>query len=330
MTVLVAFVLLNAALAVVAHSDFLENRQKWNAFKTKFNKRYSSDEEGHRYKVFLANLARSEQLNAMQPHATFGVTKFSDLTPAEFRSMYLMNVTFNKEEAYAKAPVWQPPVDLQQPPSSFDWRNKAGVVSQVYNQEQCGSCWAFSATETIESVWALANHPLVSLSEQQIVDCDTTDDGCDGGWPYDAYQYVIGQGGLDTLASYPYTAEDGTCSFNPSTVAAKISNWHWVTQNQNEQAMQQYVWKNSPISICVDAEVWQTYTGGVITPGTCGKSIDHCVQITGWSQQQGMTVWNVRNSWGPDWGNSGYIYVAMGSDVCALAQVVTVPVAKKN
>jgi C1A family cysteine protease len=327
MKVLVALVLLNAALAVFAHSDLLESKQKWNDFKAKFGKQYAAAEEGMRYKVFLANLARSEQLNAIQKHATFGVTKFSDLTPAEFKSMYLMNVTFNKED-YAKAPVWQPPkeLELQQLPSSFDWRNKAGVVSQVYNQEQCGSCWAFSATETIESVWALANHPLVSLSEQQIVDCDTTDDGCDGGWPYDAYQYVIGQGGLDTLASYPYTAEDGTCAFNAGTVAAKIKSWKWVTQSQNEQTMQQFVYSNSPISICVDAEVWQTYTGGVITAGTCGKSIDHCVQITGWGQQSGVNVWNIRNSWGADWGNSGYIWVQRGSDVCALAQVVTVPV----
>jgi len=235
-----------------------------------------------------------------------------------------MNVTFDKSKMPVQK-VWEPTMNIVALPSSFDWNNKAGVVSQVYNQEQCGSCWAFSATETIESVWALAGNSLVSLSEQQIVDCDSTDDGCNGGWPYDAYQYIESAGGQEPLADYPYTAEDGTCAFNGGEVVAKISSWQYVTQSEDENAMQQFVYSNSPISVCVDAEVWQTYTGGVVG-SDCGDSIDHCVQITGWSSQAGVAAWNVRNSWGSDWGNNGYIYVQMGGDNCAIAQVVTVPI----
>jgi C1A family cysteine protease len=90
--------------------------------------------------------------------------------------------------------------------------------------------------------------------------------------------------------------------------------------------MQNFLYSNSPLSVCVDAEIWQYYTGGVITTSSgCGRSIDHCVQVTGWQQMQGMTVWNVRNSWGTSWGDNGYIYVQKGSDVCAIAEVVTVP-----
>jgi len=324
---LVAFIVLNAALAVFAHSDLLSSRRKFEQFKIKFNKVYaSSEEESMRYKVFMANLARAEQLTTESKTATFGVTKFSDLSPAEFKAKYLMNVTFDKN-ALPDAPVWTPPVQVQQLPTSFDWRTSGkNVVSPVKNQEQCGSCWAFSATETIESVTAANGKGLPILSEQQIVDCDTTDDGCDGGWPYNAYQYIISAGGQDTESTYPYTAEDGTCAFNPSNVAAKISGWKYVTKNENENHMQTYVYQNSPISICVDAEVWQTYTSGVIT-GNCGQSIDHCVQITGWGVYGGVNAWNIRNSWGADWGNSGYIYVAIGGDHCALAQVVTVPTA---
>jgi len=318
---------LNAALAVLAHPDLLEGKRKFEAFKVKFNKSYkSADEESMRYKVFLANLAKAEQLTQQSGTATFGVTKFSDMTAAEFKSKVLMNVTFDKS-ALPAAPVWQPK-ELKALPSSFDWNSK-GIVTPVKNQEQCGSCWAFSATETVESVWAKAGNALPVLAPQQIVDCDTTDDGCDGGWPYDAYQYLISAGGQDTESSYPYTAEDGTCESAQNTPVAKITSWQYITQNENEDTMQQYVYTNSPISICVDAEVWQTYTGGVIT-GNCGQSIDHCVQITGWSVQTDSNgkqwpVWNIRNSWGASWGEQGYIWVARGGDHCALAQVVTVP-----
>jgi len=314
---------LNVALAVFAHPDLLENKRKFEAFKTKFNRVYTSaNEEAMRYKVFLANLARAEQLTKESGTATFGVTKFSDMTPAEFKSKMLMNVTLEPSSLPA-APVWQP-TELKQLPAAYDWNSK-GVVTAVKNQEQCGSCWAFSATETIESVWALAGNSIQILSEQQIVDCDTTDDGCDGGWPYDAYAYIISASGQDSESAYPYTAEDGTCEAAQNTPVAKISNWQYVTQSQDENAMQQFVYSKSPISICVDAEVWQTYTGGVIT-GNCGKSIDHCVQITGWSQQGGYNVWNIRNSWGANWGENGYIWVQIGGDHCALAQVVTCPI----
>jgi len=252
--------------------------------------------------------------------AVHGVTKFSDLTTQEFKDQYLMKV----ERTYVKAPVAN--ITYQQLPATFDWNNKGGVVTPVKNQGQCGSCWDFSATETIESVWAQAGNGLQVLSEQQTVDCDTTDQGCNGGWPYDAYQYVISAGGVESESSYPYTAEDGTCAFNAANVVAKISSWQYVTQSQDEAAMQQFLYSNSPISICVDASTWSSYNGGVITTSSgCGDSLDHCVQATGWSQQSGMTVWNVRNSWGTDWGNSGYIWVQLGSDVCGIAEVVTSP-----
>jgi len=159
---------------------------------------------------------------------------------------------------------------------------------------------------------------------QQIVDCDPYDYGCSGGWPYNAYKYVIGNGGIDSFASYPYTGYQGTCAFNSSNVAATITSWQYVTQSQDESAMQSFVYKTGPPSICVDAIIWQTYTGGVITSASgCGTSLDHCVQLTGWFQMNGMTVWNVRNSWGTDWGYDGYVWVQEGANVCGIAEVVT-------
>jgi cathepsin F len=299
---------------------FASEQQQFQRFKAQFNRTYGSTaEEDARFHIFKNNLNLIAAQNARDPHAVYGVTKFADLSPQEFKNIYLMNV----DRTITSAPVAKVP--RTKLPSSFDWATK-GDVTPVKNQGNCGSCWDFSATETIESVCAIAGYNLNTLSEQQILDCDTTDSGCDGGWPYNAFQYVISAGGMDSESSYPYTGQDGTCQFNPANVECKVTSWQYVTQDKDENAMQNFVYSNSPMSVCVDAETWQFYTGGVITTSSdCGTSIDHCVQITGYEQQSGMAVWNVRNSWGTDWGQSGYLWVQMGADVCAIAEVVSVP-----
>jgi C1A family cysteine protease len=310
-------------LLVLFAVQALADRAAFNEFKKKYGRSYVSvDEDNKRFQIFEQNMADAAARTARSKRAIFGMTKFSDLTPAEFKHTYLMNITFDRS-ALPVAPVWK--ANLQQLPSEFDWNDK-GMVTAVKNQEQCGSCWDFSATETMESVWAIAGNGLDVLSEQQILDCDSVDQGCNGGWPYDAYQYVIGAGGLEDEQDYPYDAEQGSCNFNSGEVIAKFSNWQYVTQSQDENAMQNFLYSNSPLSVCVDAESWQSYSGGVIGPNDgCGDSLDHCVQATGWQQMSGVSVWNVRNSWDTDWGVNGYIYLQMGSDVCGVAEVVTVP-----
>jgi len=174
-------------------------------------------------------------------------------------------------------------------------------------------------------MWALAGHSLVQLSMQQIVDCDRTDSGCNGGNPPTAYQYVMRAGGLEAYADYPYIGIQTACRFDASDIAASISNWQWITQDDDESAMQSFTYTTGPPSICVDATIWQYYNGGVVTSSSgCGTQLDHCVQLTGWQEMDGMTVWNVRNSWGADWGpNQGYIYIEKGYDVCGIGQEVT-------
>jgi len=314
----ITIVLLFALLALASAVNF---RSEWDNYKSKYGKVYATaNEEGNRFQIFKENFKRSQKMTARDTHATFGVTKFSDLTPAEFKAIYLMNVT----RPAVAAPLAKVPRNPKLP-ATFDWSSK-GALTPVKDQGQCGSCWDFSATETIESVCFLAGYPLTQLSEQQILDCDSSDYGCNGGWPYNAYQYVIGAGGIETEADYPYTAQDGTCNFNSADIECTVASWKYVTQSQDENAMQNFCYSNSPLSVCVDAEIWQTYTGGVITPSSgCGNSIDHCVQITGWTQMGGVNAWTVRNSWGADWGMSGFIYVQIGSDICSIAEVVTVP-----
>jgi cathepsin F len=293
----------------------------WKEFKTRFAKEYeTAEEEQQRYAVFKSNLKLAAEYDAADAKASYGVTKFMDLSPEEFRQYYLM-----PKEIYANftvdstrvAPREATPVNA---PASYDWRQH-GAITPVYNQGQCGSCWAFSATETIESYNFLCGNGLNSESMQQIVSCDTTAYGCNGGWTYAAYEYVKSAGGIEPFSDYPYTAQTGTCQFDASKINEHISGWSYVTQSADESAMQNWMLNKGPLSVCVDASQWQYYTGGVVT--NCGTQIDHCVQATGYSTQQGTAAWNVRNSWGTDWGNSGYLYVERGSDTCAIGQVVT-------
>jgi len=205
-------------------------------------------------------------------------------------------------------------------PTSFDWRTKGGV-SSVKNQGQCGSCWAFSATENIESVYQIGGHSMPLLSPQQIVDCDKDCYGCGGGWPYKAFNYVVRAGGQDTDASYPYTARDGSCKFKTNTIGAKIKGYKSI--GRDEHAMQASLTTVAPFSICVDASQWSHYKSGVMRSNQCGHGIDHCVQLVGYDSGANPPYWIVRNSWGTGWGVSGYIYLEMFKDTCAMADQVT-------
>jgi len=324
--------LFSLALLVLFASAFslTQEEKEFQQFQKTYSKSYSSqDEYDLRFEIFKKNLRIAKELDSNDPHATYGVTKFSDLTEEEFRRGFLMpksalastpNRMFPISDE--SVPVWKP-THIEDLPTSYDWTSK-GVVTPVYNQQQCGGCWAFSTTENIESMWALAGNNLTSLSMQQIISCDKTDDGCGGGNPPTAYQYVISAGGLEHYDDYPFTAKNGKCKFDKSDIAAHISNWTYVTRILDENAVQQFTYQVGPPSICVDASTWSNYKGGVIsTKSKCGKSLDHCVQITGWAVESGMNVWVVRNSWGTDWGYAGYLYVEMGHDVCGIAQEVT-------
>eukprot|EP01027_Heterolobosea_sp_BB2_P021016 GEZU01030037.1.p1 GENE.GEZU01030037.1~~GEZU01030037.1.p1 ORF type:complete len:343 (-),score=155.52 GEZU01030037.1:256-1284(-) len=313
------------ALRVRYAEEIAQN--SFRSFMHRFNKQYDTQEEFNlRFANFKATLARIAQKNAAEiangNEAIYGITKFADMSPEEFKARYLMPNYKKTAISEDEKDVIEPPKGLSVP-ESFDWR-PLGAVTPVKDQEQCGSCWAFSVTENIESMWIRAgkgtNHT-VDLSPQQIVDCDTEDDGCNGGDPPTAYKYVINAGGLESEKSYPYKGVDGTCKFKKSEVVAKISGWKYATKNNDEDTMQANLVAIGPLSICVDAESWQDYTHGVVT--RCGTNLDHCVQVVGYDTKGTKPYWIVRNSWNTDWGVDGYIYVEMGKNVCGIAEEVT-------
>jgi cathepsin F len=299
---------------------------RWQQFKLDYGKTYDSVGETKRFNIFQQNLLRVANMNVEhgEPYP-FGTTQFMDLTPAEFKSKYLMKNLPQERPAASMAQV--PLVEPNDLPASWDWSlNKSGIITPVKNQGQCGSCWAFSATEEIESCWAL-KHGEVVLAPQQIVDCDKVDSGCNGGWPYRAYAYVMNAGGMDPSSDYPYTGSDGSCKFKVADVSAKVLNWSYVISNpsQEDTTLLNFIATTAPASVCVYAEPWQYYNGGILKTGCSSKvsMIDHCVQLTGYSTISGTPVWRVRNSWGTSWGESGYITLLRGSNLCSIASIVT-------
>jgi len=326
------FCLLVLVGASFAHDLALKSMVKeWKEFKRIYDKSYETKaDELYRFGVFARNMEISQQLNeAPGNKAEYGMTQFSDLTPEEFAATYL---TFRPNNITRDTTPMTSNGMTATPPCSINWSDK-GATTPIYNQGQCGSCWAFSATEQIESMFYLGGAgALTQLSMQQITSCDKTSLGCNGGNPSSAYNYVENAGGIETYASYPYTSGNGvtgTCKFSASKVFAKVTSWKYISQSASgEAAMASTVCSTSPLSICVDASTWQNYRGGIVT-SNCGTQLDHCVQAVGLVQNGNPPYWVVRNSWGVTWGERGFIYLEYGVDMCGLALESTTASATK-
>lgn len=215
-------------------------------------------------------------------------------------------------------------------PAKLDYTTTGGT-SPVKDQGSCGSCWAFSATQGIESAMFRATGSMPILSTQQIIACDKTDGGCNGGDLPTAFDYVESDGGIDEDANYPDTSHrfgiTGSCKAHGHV--AKVTDYKYAVapceggkcNNQDEDGLKAALAKNGPLSVCVNAESWNSYSSGVLR-GSCSgsyNSLDHCVQLVGYDTTASTPYWIVKNSWGTSWGEDGHIWLPMGENSCGIA-----------
>jgi len=276
-----------------------------------------------KFAVFQANHAFITAANQEGRSYKLAHNEFSDMTHEEFKASMLGQFVPNHD---AK-PFTHGDVKLSDA-DSVDWRT-SGAVTDVKNQGQCGSCWAFSTTGSIEGAHQIATGNLVSLSEQELVDCDRAQDqGCNGGLMDNAFAFVE-KNGLASETDYPYTAQDGQCdTAAEAKPAATISSFSDVTVG-SEDALRQAV-KMQPVSIAIEADQqgFQFYSSGVFS-GECGQQLDHGVLVVGYTYTAGnddSNFWIVKNSWGATWGEEGYIRLAYGQNQCGLTNAASYPV----
>ncbi|XP_043707839.1 vignain-like [Telopea speciosissima] len=288
-------------------------------------------EKQKRFNVFKENVKYIHEFNKDHPYK-LKLNKFADMTNQEFKSTYAGSKV--KHHTMMRGPrsggfMYE---KFKDAPSSIDWRTN-GAVTPVKNQGQCGSCWAFSTVVAIEGINQIKTQNLVPLSEQQLVDCDRGDQnqGCNGGLMEYAFEYIKNNGGITTEDIYPYTAQSGTCDVSKENAPLVTIDGHENVPSSDENALMQAV-ANQPVSVAIEASgnAFQFYSEGVFT-GPCGTELDHGVAIVGYGTTvDGTKYWIVRNSWGAEWGEQGYIRmqrdVSAKEGLCGIAIEASYPI----
>eukprot|EP00035_Acanthoeca_spectabilis_P019983 m.430574 g.430574 ORF g.430574 m.430574 type:complete len:469 (+) comp17183_c0_seq1:693-2099(+) len=325
-----------APISVPPSSEQLEAMNyeySFETYSTHFNKTYGAEELELRRSIFAANLAKIQAHNSLKLEWTMGVNQFTDMTSEEFKATKL---GYSKALARVSAAPVCPALPKVKIPDSLDWRTK-NIVTPVKNQGGCGSCWAFSTAETLESHLAMKTGKLDVFSPQEFVDCVQNPNqcggtgGCEGATQWLGFDYAM-KHGIATEASYPYKGRDEACDVSKMNIVGNITGYCRLphvssnfTADEQYSELMQSVTQLGPIAISAAAEPWQMYEKGVFSSKNCGTDIDHAIQLVGFGTSDGVLgksdYWLVRNSWGPGWGEDGYIrikrYGATGEEPCA-------------
>ncbi|XP_075087110.1 cysteine protease XCP1-like [Nicotiana tabacum] len=294
----------------------------------KHSKIYESIEEKlHRFEIFRDNLKHIDERNKMVSNYWLGLNEFADLSHDEFKKMYLgLQVQHERSESSTQEFTYRDFVDL---PKSIDWRKK-GAVTNVKNQGSCGNCLCFFMP-TLDQI---RTRNLTSLSEQELIDCDTKyNSGCNGGLMDYAFQFIVSQGGLHKEDDYPYLMEEGTCDEKrDESEVVTIDGYRDVPANDEQSLLKALA--NQPLSVAIEASGrdFQFYSGGVFD-GHCGSALDHGVAAVGYGSTKGTDYIIVKNSWGPKWGEKGFIRMKRNTGkpagICGINKMASFPIKKK-
>ena len=302
--------------------------QQFQKFIKKYYKKYESvNEYLARFEVFKRNVMAS--LKESNKSYQTGINKFSDLTHQEFAKIYL-NLNY---DAMAIANFEPTTVKVSNAaPSSYDWRNY-GRVSPVKDQGSCGSCWAFSTTGNLEGLYAGSKGVIKTFSEQMLVDCDTSDSGCNGGLMEYTFTWLKKNGGIMFDSDYPYKGVKSACKSDSSKYAdfkitgykklgSSYSTWSCV----DEDELKEFLYENGPLAVAMNADPLQTYSSGIldVSSARCPTSgINHAVLLVGYGSTSSMDYWIVKNSWGKSWGEQGFFRIRRGNGTCGINCYIT-------
>ncbi|EYU36591.1 hypothetical protein ABFS82_14G282600 [Erythranthe guttata] len=296
----------------------------------KHSKKYETLEEKlHRFEIFKDNLKHIDEKNKATTNYWLGLNEFADLSHDEFKKMYLGLKVDDKMPRRNESPEEFKYREFEALPKSVDWRKK-GAVAAIKNQGSCGSCWAFSTVAAVEGINQIVTGNLTELSEQELIDCDTSyNNGCNGGLMDYAFAYIVSKGGLHKEEDYPYLMEEGTCEENrEESEVVTITGYNDVPANDEQSLLKALA--HQPLSVAIDASGrdFQFYSGGVFD-GHCGTDLDHGVAAVGYGSSKGSDYIIVKNSWGPKWGEKGFIRMKRNtgkpSGMCGINKMASFP-----
>jgi len=316
---------LGATCYQASNSTNTQQLHDFHRWRVVHNKTYTGEKNLTSYfKNWVRNRYYVDTHNRGDHDFNLGLNQFADLDLKELKRQSNYNRRL-AERTFQEPTECEAVPDL---PTAVDWRTK-GVVTPIKNQGQCGSCWAFSATGSMEGQHALKTGKLVSLSESQIVDCDAKEAGCGGGWMDGAFTYVITNHGIEFEKDYPYVPLGEPCTYNKTEKGATFSSYHDV--KGGETGLMEAVATVGPISVAIDASQpdFQLYQSGVYYNADCSKTVlDHAVLVVGYGTTvNGTDYWLVKNSWGETWGNKGYIWMARNrNNMCGIATQPSYPI----